>query len=36
MIIEKIRYITQDLPNLELEIERYNQNLEKELANENI
>ncbi|MBJ7939078.1 DUF2326 domain-containing protein [Bacillus cereus] len=34
MIIEKIRYITQDLPNLELEIERYNQNLEKELANE--
>ncbi|MEF3087882.1 DUF2326 domain-containing protein [Bacillus altitudinis] len=34
MIIEKIRYITQDLPNLELEIERYNQNLEKELASE--
>ncbi|MGM0778957.1 MAG: DUF2326 domain-containing protein [Bacillota bacterium] len=34
MIIEKIRYITQDLPNLELEIEQHNQNLEKELANE--
>ncbi|KYZ65304.1 DUF2326 domain-containing protein [Bacillus thuringiensis] len=34
MILEKIRYITQDLPNLELEIEQNNQNLEKELANE--
>lgn len=34
MILEKIRYITQDLPNLELEIEQHNQNLEKELANE--
>ncbi|KON83539.1 hypothetical protein AF332_27735 [Sporosarcina globispora] len=34
MILEKIRYITQDLPNLELEIEQYNQSLEKELANE--
>ncbi|MBZ5216669.1 DUF2326 domain-containing protein [Bacillus paralicheniformis] len=34
MILEKIRYITQDLPDLESEIERHNQNLEKELANE--
>ncbi|AKL87024.1 ATPase involved in DNA repair [Bacillus atrophaeus UCMB-5137] len=34
MIIEKIKYITQDLPSLELEIEQHNQNLEKELANE--
>lgn len=34
MVLEKIRYITQDLPELEAEIERYNQNLEKELANE--
>lgn len=34
MILEKIRYITQDLPNLESEIEQHNQNLEKELANE--
>lgn len=34
MIIEKIRYITQDLPNLESEIEQNTQNLEKELANE--
>lgn len=34
MILEKIRYITQDLPDLESEIERQNQNLEKELANE--
>ncbi|QOH65385.1 DUF2326 domain-containing protein [Bacillus amyloliquefaciens] len=34
MVLEKIRYITQDLPELESEIERYNQNLEKELANE--
>lgn len=34
MILEKIRYITQDLPDLESEIERHKQNLEKELANE--
>ncbi|SDM65902.1 DUF2326 domain-containing protein [Sediminibacillus halophilus] len=34
MILEKIKYITQDLPNLESEIEKHNQNLEKELANE--
>lgn len=32
MILEKIRYITQDLPSLESEIEQHNQNLEKELT----
>ncbi|WJD83632.1 DUF2326 domain-containing protein [Priestia megaterium] len=32
MILEKIRYITQDLPSLEREIEEYRQQLEKELA----
>lgn len=32
MVLEKIKYITQDLPELESEISRYTQNLEKELA----
>ncbi|MEW5596903.1 DUF2326 domain-containing protein [Peribacillus frigoritolerans] len=34
MILEKIRYITQDLPSLESKIEGYKQGLEKELSNE--
>ena len=34
MILEKIRYITQDLPSLERKIEGFKQNLEKELSNE--
>jgi uncharacterized protein YydD (DUF2326 family) len=34
MILEKIRFITQDLPSLEMKIEGYKQDLEKQLSNE--
>lgn len=34
MILEKIKYLTQDLPELETRIEKLNQSLEKELVNE--
>lgn len=34
MVLEKIKFITQDLPELELNIDRYNEELTKELFNE--